>query len=53
MRFYFFKGQNIEIELIYSTEKEKQNEIKNKMKKIDIKKISSRFINRKINDKNK
>ena len=40
MRFKFFKGQNIENELIDSTEKEKENEIKNKMKKLDIKNIS-------------
>ena len=53
MRFKFCRGQNIENELIDSTEKEKENEIKNKIKKLDIKKISSRFINRKINDKNK
>ena len=47
MRLKFFRGQKIENELIDSTEKERESEIKNKMKKIDIKKISSRFINRK------
>ena len=36
MRFKFCRGQNIENELIDSTEKEKENEIKNKMKKIEI-----------------
>ena len=45
MRFNFFRGQNIEIDLIDSTEKEKENEIKNKMKKIDIKNIS-RYTNK-------
>ena len=40
MRVKFFKGQNIEIELIDSTEKEKENKIKNKMKKLDIKNTS-------------
>ena len=41
MRVNFFRGQNIENDLIDSTEKEKENEIKNKMKKLDIKNISS------------
>ena len=46
MRVKLFKGQNIEIELIDSTEKEKENEIKNKMKKIEIKNISLRYISK-------
>ena len=46
MRFNFFRGQNIENELIDSTEKEKENEINNKMKKLDIKNISSRYSNK-------
>ena len=40
MRFKFCRGQNIENDLIDSTEKEIENEIKNKMKKLDIKNIS-------------
>ena len=46
MRVKFCRGQNIENELIDSTEKEKENEIKNKMKKIDMKNISSRYTNK-------
>ena len=46
MRFKFCRGQNIENDLIDSTEKEKENEIKNKMKKIEIKNISLRYISK-------
>ena len=46
MRFKICRGQKIENELIDSTEKEKENEIKNKMKKIEIKNISLRYISK-------
>ena len=47
MRVKFCRGQNIENELIDSTEKEKENIIiKNKMKKLDMKNISSRYTNK-------